>query len=164
MISGKKTLLFLSLILLIIIFSFIFYFVSKKDYQREPAKFVRIIFNDKVEVRAEVFQTLAEKTKGLSGRQELLPNEGALFIYQEPGFYHFWMKEMNFPIDIIWLLPEENKKEVFKIVDITPTVSPDSFPQTFSSRVPSQYVLEVKAGFAKENDLKINSFVKIKGL
>jgi uncharacterized membrane protein (UPF0127 family) len=100
----------------------------------------------------------------LSGRQELLPNEGALFIYQEPGFYHFWMKEMNFPIDIIWLLPEENKKEVFKIVDITPTVSPDSFPQTFSSRVPSQYVLEVKAGFVKENDLKINSFVKIKGL
>jgi len=159
---SRRRIFYLLVILAAVIF--IFNLSQMKVFEKKSKKLARIIFNNEVEIRAEVLKTLPEKIKGLSGRKKILPDEGALFVYQEPGFYNFWMKGMNFAIDIIWLIPDDKQKGIFKVVDITPEISPASFPQTFSSKIPSQYILEVKAGFSKENDIKIGSKVKIQGL
>ena len=63
------------------------------------------------------------------------------------------MKEMNFPIDIIWI------GEHMSVVDITKSASPSSFPQTFVSSAPALYVLEVQAGFAERHGVKIGDQV-----
>ncbi len=96
----------------------------------------------------EVVDTNAKKTKGLSDRESLCEECGMLFVYEKPGIYNFWMKDMNFPIDIIWL--NESKEIVF----IKEDLSPDTFPNSFGTNLKSQYVLEFNAGFAEEHGLK----------
>ena len=55
------------------------------------------------EIYLDLAATNEEKRRGLSGRNGLEENEGMLFVFEEPGFYSFWMKDMLFPIDIIWI-------------------------------------------------------------
>lgn len=101
---------------------------------------------------ADTKDTLA---KGLSGNKGLLPNEGMLFIFPKPEFSGFWMKDMLFPIDIIWF--DENSK----IVDVWENAMPESYPQIHTPRSPSQFVLEVTAGFFLKHNLKIGDSFKI---
>lgn len=107
-----------------------------------------------LEIKAFVVLTQEEKRLGLSVFEKLNENEGMLFLYEKEDYYRFWMKDMRFPIDIIWI----NKD--FKIVDITENISPDTFPQVFTSKEPAQYILEVNAGFAKNNNIKIGDYIE----
>lgn len=100
-------------------------------------------------IDAEIADSDAERNQGLSGRESLPQDRGLLFVYSDSGFYRFWMKDMKFAIDIIWL--DEN----FKIIDITPNLSPATYPNDFTSTQPSRYVLEVNAGTAEKNGWQI---------
>lgn len=82
----------------------------------------------------------AQRIKGLSGRKKLAEDHGMLFVYPSDGYYSFWMKDMNFPIDIIWI--DSHKR----IVDIAAKIYPETYPQTFTSRSAARYILEVNAG------------------
>ena len=106
-------------------------------------------------VLIDIADTPPLRERGLSGRRLLLDDQGMYFIFDHPGMYPFWMKEMNFPIDIIWI------GEHMSVVDITKSASPSSFPQTFVSSVPALYVLEVQAGFAERYGVKIGDQVEI---
>ena len=90
----------------------------------------------------EVARSDAEKAKGLSGRSCIESNTGMLFPYDEPGVYCFWMKDMNFPIDMIWL---DKDKQVVKI---QANVSPDTYPNSFCPEQPAQFVVEFEANYA----------------
>ncbi len=100
-------------------------------------------------VRVDIADTPALQERGLSGRKALSEDQGMYFVFSHPGIYPFWMKEMNFPIDIIWI------DEHMSVVDITKSALPSSFPKTFVSRAPALYVLEVQAGFAERHGVKI---------
>src|SRR3989338_2407214 len=104
-------------------------------------------------VLIDIADTPALRERGLSGRKLLLDDQGTYFIFDHPDVYPFWMKEMNFPIDIIWI------GEHMSVVDITKSASPSSFPQTFVSSAPALYVLEVQAGFAERHGVKIGDQV-----
>ena len=54
-------------------------------------------------LQVDLALTDEEKARGLSGRESLDEDEGMLFVFDVPGNYGFWMKDMNFAIDIIWL-------------------------------------------------------------
>jgi uncharacterized protein len=102
-------------------------------------------------INAEVVQTKEQLAKGLSGREKLTESQGMLFVLSNNIIPSFWMKEMNFPLDIIWI--NDNK-----IVDISQNVPiPDSsgYLPTFKPCCPSNFVLEVNAGFALKNNIKI---------
>lgn len=86
--------------------------------------------------------TPEEHERGLSGRAALLEGSGLLFVFDRADTYQFWMPDMRFSIDIIWI--GEDKR----IVDISERVSPESYPTLFRPRVPARYVLEVNAGDA----------------
>lgn len=92
------------------------------------------------------------RTKGLSDRPSLALNEGMLFIFQEPSDQPFWMPDMRFPIDIIWL--DQNKKIVFMVPDAQPCPSRNDCP-TIDPKKEALYVLEVNAGFAKKYNIKV---------
>lgn len=92
-------------------------------------------------------------TQGLSGREKLADNTGLLFIFPVPGYYPFWMKDMRFPIDIIWIGADK------KVVGFSENLSPESYPKTFAPPSPVQYVLEVNAGWVKERGIVIGDFL-----
>ncbi len=93
--------------------------------------------------------TSAARSRGLSGRASLDPNAGMLFVFDEPGLYGFWMKEMKFSLDLIWL---DNKG---KVVYITTNLSPKTYPNAFYPVSPVKYVIEVNAGWTKLNGLEL---------
>lgn len=104
-------------------------------------------------IGVELAKTPKEQTRGLSGKAILPENQGMLFLYDKPGLYSFWMKDMRFPIDIIWI------DEGYKVIDITKNIPPESFPNNFRPSSPAQYALEVNAGFADRNNISIGDLV-----
>ena len=109
------------------------------------------IYIDNIPLTVTVADTVAERTQGLSGRPRLADNEGMFFVFEEADRYGFWMKDMNFPIDIIWLSDEGF------VVDIDEAASPESYPTVFKPDVPARFVLEVHAGFAREHGIRQGS-------
>lgn len=97
----------------------------------------------------DVANTHELRREGLSGRTQLESNEGMLFLYDTRGEYGFWMKDMNFPIDIVWLNDED------EIITIAADVSPDSYPETFYPAKKASKVIEIPAETAADLDLKI---------
>lgn len=91
-------------------------------------------------VRVTIADSPQEIVRGLSGIQSLGADEGMLFVFPEPTTPAFWMKDMRFAIDIIWL--DENKN----IIDIERNVSPDTYPKKFEPSRPVRYVLETNPG------------------
>lgn len=104
---------------------------------------------------AAVANTPREREQGLSGTHFLNGGNGMFFVFDEADEHGFWMKDMEFPIDIIWI------DDTNRIVDMTENVSPDTYPQIFKPEVPAKYVLEVMAGWAAENDVSIGDTVLI---
>ena len=106
----------------------------------------------------EIARTDTERTKGLSGRNSLATDTGLVFIFDKPDKYGFWMKDMNFPIDIIWF--DEN----WKIVHIEDNLSPQSFPKIFYPKGLSLYVFEINAGEVERAHMKIGDMAVVQNL
>jgi uncharacterized membrane protein (UPF0127 family) len=103
-------------------------------------------------IAVELATTTEAWQKGLSGRASLDPDNGMLFLFPKPDVYRFWMPDMHFPLDIIWI-SEDNR-----IVDIDENVSHGFDPMNpvfFTPRSRVKYVLEVNAGFAKRGGIRI---------
>lgn len=98
-------------------------------------------------------QTPDEQLKGLGGRKSLPQDEGLLFVFASQGKQCFWMKDMQFSIDMIWINSDK------KIVYVEKNVSPDTFPQIFCPQVNAQYVLEANAGVADKLELTPNQYL-----
>lgn len=97
--------------------------------------------------------TPGSRELGLSGITSLSDDEGMLFIFEEDGRHAFWMKDMAFSIDILWI------SSGGRVVFIAPSVAPETYPQAFTSDSPARYVLEVPAGFATEHGIEVGSKV-----
>lgn len=113
------------------------------------------VFLGNQEVIVTIADTPALREKGLSGHEALTPDEGMLFIFPEPGFHGFWMKDMLFPIDIIWF--DSNQQ----IVDVWESATPASYPKVFTPRASAQFVLEVPAGFFANHAFKVGDTLEI---
>ena len=104
----------------------------------------------RISLQASVADSEAEREQGLSSTPFIPVGIAKLFIFDTSEKWSFWMKDMNYAIDIFWL--DENGH----VVHIVESVSPDTYPNTsFSPPVPAKYVIETKAGFAKENNIKV---------
>ena len=109
----------------------------------------RLIAVGGVPVQAEVVSTDASRQQGLSGRDDLAPDTGMLFVFEGDGVWGFWMKDMRFSIDIVWA---DNNGT---IVAIDKSVSPDTYPQVFYPPTPARYAVELPAGWAQSHDLAV---------
>jgi len=94
-------------------------------------------------VAVEIADDRAEQAKGLGERDSLRWGHGMYFVYDQPGFYSFWMKGMRFPIDIVWLrdgrIVDLHTNVPFEPGGNGPTVRPSSLVNA---------VLELPAGYA----------------
>ncbi len=102
----------------------------------------------------ELADTPALRTLGLSGHKNLENGQGMLFLFDESGNYGFWMKDMKFSIDVIWIDAAKN------IVHIEKNITPESYPTVFESNAPAKYALEVPAGFSDTHSFTQGDSVK----
>jgi uncharacterized membrane protein (UPF0127 family) len=111
----------------------------------------------------ELAVTPQQQAQGLSGRPGLAPGTGMLFIFESESLHSFWMKDMRFPLDMVWISAE------YAVVDITEDVSPPAPSQTTSDlpkympAEPAQYVMEINAGEAESADIGIGDMVEFGG-
>ncbi len=134
-----------SKILIIILFLLLIVFAVDGGRKSPAAKYLTL---GGQKISLEIAATEAEQTRGLSGRASLPDNQGLLFVYTQDVQPAFWMKEMNFPLDIIWL--DKN----LTVIGWVSNLSPATYPRTFSPPAPIRYGLEVKAGFVDKYHLK----------
>jgi uncharacterized membrane protein (UPF0127 family) len=133
-------------------------FVTKVCDSIVVDKFVRsdmTILMPKGAIEVEVANTKASRELGLSGRHNMRDDEGMLFVFDTPGRYGFWMKDMEFPLDIIWI----NENGV--VVSVERDVAKDSYPKAFMNQSDASYVLEINAGLAEKFGIYIGSKVKM---
>ncbi len=109
-------------------------------------------------LETELADTPEKRQRGLSGHAPLAENQAMLFIFEKPDFYSFWMKDMAFPIDIIWL------DGGFSVVGLAQNISPKSFPKTFLPDSPAMYVLEIQAGLADKLGLVIGDKAELSNI
>lgn len=126
-------------------------FTSEADKRVYKTGTVRF---DHGQITVDIANTEELRTEGLSGRTRLSMGRGMIFIFDKAGFYGFWMKDMNFPIDIIWL------DEDWTVVDITPNAKPSSYPESFIPMSPAKYVIEVPAYFTTRSRITIGDTVE----
>jgi len=113
-------------------------------------------------IDAELARTSAEKQLGLGGRTGLAPDTGMLFVFDEPDRHLFWMLDMQFALDFVWIRDD-------RVVDLTPDVPPpppdvdagSGLLRQVSPRAPAVLVLEVAAGTIAKHGWKIGDAVAI---
>ncbi len=99
----------------------------------------------------EVAQTDAARTLGLGNRLSMPTDHGMIFVYPRPALTCFWMKDMHFALDILWV--DSQKRIVYEAPDVTPK----SYPRTYCTPVAAQYVIELYAGQATRSHLVTGS-------
>jgi len=120
--------------------------------------------NDQVSVGSgaftvEVASTTIEQTRGLSFRTGLDQGHGMLFLFSSAGIQNFWMKDMNFPIDIIWIAGE-NVAGFVENAEPQPGVALWNL-KIYSSPDGVDKVLEVVAGTVAKDNIKVGDPVVI---
>lgn len=104
----------------------------------------------------ELAQTPKQWEHGLGDRNDIGSTDGMLFVFPTKHIPIFWMKDMHFAIDIIWI----NDGQVVDITHNAPVESSDKLP-TYSPKSPVNMVLETRALWAEENNVAIGDSLVI---
>ncbi len=116
-------------------------------------------------VTVEVVKTGEERQKGLSGRTTLDANSGMLFVFaQKKVFPSFWMKDMLFPLDIIWIADGKVTKIDKNVPIPKPEANQLSTLALYNPDKPIDYVLEVNAGFSDKNKFQVGDSVDLSSI
>lgn len=108
-------------------------------------------------VWVKIAQTYQQKKQGLSGVESMAEDEGILFVYDEPDSYNFWMKDMNFPLDFIWI----REGEVVDLSENVPVFDQNGNFTRVQPNQPANQILEVNSGFIEKNKIEVGNRVKL---
>ena len=129
----------------------IFFFFVATSWGYSSLSIIDIGIEDGTVVKAEVTASSSDRARGLMYREGIGENEGMFFVFDTDGRHAFWMKNVNFAIDILWLDSE------MKVVDIvTANTCVENCPN-YTPDYPARYVLEVPAGFAAAHSITSGS-------
>ena len=110
----------------------------------------------------ELALTGEQQAQGLSGRAELAAGAGMLFVWNQESRRSFWMPDMNFPLDMVWL---NGDCAVTHITHNAPPQAPGQsqadLPRYTVDQV--QYVLEINAGEAALHGIKVGDQARFQG-
>ena len=129
----------------------------------EPSLFKKtpIITINSHNFKVAVAASQKEQEIGLSETESLQQDQGMIFLFQKPDYYSFWMRNMKFPIDIIYI----NNDTIVTIKDNAqaPKGSNDNLT-IYTPTSHSDKVLEIQAGLSKKYNFKNGDKVKIDGI
>jgi uncharacterized membrane protein (UPF0127 family) len=113
-----------------------------------------VVAIDGENIHVAIADTPALQELGLGNRNGLPDGEGMLFVFATDSKEAFWMKDMHFSIDMIWISADH------RIVYMAQNVSPDTYPENFVPTAPARYVLELPAGYAQTRRFVIGDTVQ----
>ncbi len=108
------------------------------------------------EISVEVADTVEKRSLGLGKRSGLENGWGMLFVFEKRKQHGFWMKDMEFPLDIIWL---DNHRIAYILRNVQPAKS-GVIPLVMTPPVAGNFVLEIDAGRADELKLQVGQRLK----
>ena len=106
-------------------------------------------------LKVYVADTSEERARGLSGTTALPPGQGFLLIFDNDDTHGFWMKGMQFPIDIIWA--DSNGV----VVHVEKALAPETYPRIFMPPTRARYVIETGAGFVERHGILVGDFIEL---
>jgi uncharacterized membrane protein (UPF0127 family) len=107
-------------------------------------------------VTVELARTPQEKGRGLSNRSGLAEGNGMAFVYEVPQSIGIWMKDMRFPLDILWA----RDGRIVKIERGAPPLRPGDAERVYTAI--GDLVLEVPAGFVDRAGIRLGDSVKLR--
>ncbi len=128
--------------------------LEKREVSKVSDRLTRTIFLQGRPYKVVVSHTDEMRQQGLSNTLTI-PHDGMLFVFPEEEFAGFWMEDMNYSIDIVWMDADS------KIVDITKEVSPKTYPKVFYPTEPVKYVLEFPGGFSDSIGIQVGSRIDL---
>ena len=128
-----------------------------KPFFVDAGKKILTIGNHTFEV--DIADNALTRAQGLSGRSSLGEREGLFFLFSSAGNYGFWMKGMNFPIDIVWLNGD-------KIIGFSENLQPEPEKNVFNLSIyyplgEADKVLEINAGAVKKYNLQVGDKINL---
>ena len=108
-------------------------------------------------IQVEIADFALAQARGLSGRGNLGQNSGMLFVFKDKRTRNFWMKDMRFDIDALWI----DQNQVIGMLENIPFEPKNGQITGFQSKVPVDMVLEVNAGWIAKNGIKIGDLASI---
>jgi len=107
----------------------------------------------------DLAQTPDERAVGLGGRSGIGEAQGLLFLFSAPGYYEFWMKDMRFSIDILWINGD-------RIVDIKSNIEPEpDKPEhqlvRYRPAAVADKALELRSGWADRHGVRVGDRIDI---
>jgi uncharacterized membrane protein (UPF0127 family) len=151
--SGQKKNRIVMMVLLAILLMSVSMFVV----ERKESSIIVVRFPSGVELEAEVADTPEKQLFGLAFREELPPNSGMLYIFEENGLHRVRTKEYRFPIDILWV--DESHHVVHMLEHAEPCAKE---PCPFYGPPPeaARYVIQTESGFLKSAGVAKNDELK----
>jgi uncharacterized membrane protein (UPF0127 family) len=119
-----------------------------------PLAMGTLVIAGRVTLTVELARTPEEQIRGLSGRRSLKPGRGMLFVYDRPHPVSIWMKDMRFPLDIIWI----RAGRIVAIQKHAPPLTPDGPERIYTAT--ADLVLEVPGGFADRQKIRVGDSVR----
>ena len=110
-----------------------------------------VIAPNGVSIPVEVSDTPEKRSLGLGKRDKLEKGWGMLFVFEKRIPHSCWMKNMRFPIDIIWL----DNQRIVELAENVPPPQEGESPKVMEPRLPSNFVLEIESGRARALGLKV---------
>lgn len=157
--NATALLMVMTVFLMLGILAGVYFFVF--GVKNQPLNGAQVAIGGRV-FQVEAASTAMERARGLSGRDSLRDGEGMFFIFNEPDMHGFWMKDMKFPIDIIWIKGDG-------VVGFSESAAPE--PRVSSWRLKIYHppeavdrVLEINAGLVRKYGLKVGDKVVFREL
>jgi uncharacterized membrane protein (UPF0127 family) len=158
MIMKKRTMIILIAILSVVFAAacfWYFYFFAHASNPTLPKTTLTIGDNT---WSVETASTMMQQALGLSGRDGLNSNDGMLFLFGSPSVQNFWMKDMKFPLDMIWISGDT-------VAGFAQNVEPQPGAalwklKIFTSPYNVDKVLEVNAGTVAKDNIKVGDAVR----
>lgn len=125
----------------------------------QPRKTVPLLIDQK-EYQVELAETPSQQQMGLSGRSQI-GSDGMLFVFSKPAVHGFWMKDMQFDLDFIWIRNNEVVEITRNVLKPTANQQLRDLPNYYPKQ-PIDMMLEVTVGFADEKNISVGSSVELK--
>ena len=111
-------------------------------------------FDNGFAIKCDLVLSYSKKIAGLKSFSSLPEGHGLWFTFDTPGYYMFWNKDVDFPIDLLFLRDMEVNTIASLDADSSKIVMPSA---------KSDFVIEVNRGELEKGGLSVGSkIVKIK--
>ncbi|MCL5092773.1 MAG: DUF192 domain-containing protein [Candidatus Marsarchaeota archaeon] len=111
------------------------------------------------ELDARISDSFIKRMIGLMYEDDMPKNSCMLFVSRFSSTESIWMKDMRFSIDIIWL---DKYKHIVATEENVPPCKKILFCKTYKPDIPFRFVVELNAGFIKENGITKSSIIEFK--